>query len=364
MKTKSLLVSCLLLGVSSAYAAAGSSKVGDGGNTSNTENQKIYSKNPEANALYIQGLEYLNKSDARDGGSLPDAEKAYELFQQAARKDPKFALAYLGQSNALDNFSFSVPGSMPAGSVYRRQEAAALRAAQLDDSLADAHEQLAEIYDNNEYEWRKAEKELKRVIELTSNDVMAYTHYGLFLAKMGRFKEAEAQIELARTIDDKSAAPNSAMLRIFYWEHKYDAAAAQGLEALKKREHRPDHYFLAFVYIHQGQFEKGIEEMKLASFGDADSLAGLAYAYAMAGDKIQFANTLEQFQHHPAHAYTSYGLAEVYAAVGDKGRAINLIEQDYRRRSSRLDTLKVDPAMDPLRQEAQFKQLMHKMHFE
>ena len=206
---------------------------------------------------------------------------------------------------------------------------------------------------------------MKRVIELTPNAAVGHVYYGLFLGTMGRFEEAEAEIRLAQTLEEKSASPNRAMMQILYWEHKDDAAVAQGLQAAHKDKALPTHFFLGFVYIHQGQFEKGIEELKLATAGgDAGSLAGLAYAYAMAGDKTGLEETLERFQHHPARDHVPYRLAAVYVALGDKDRAINLIEKDYRQRSSWLNRLKVDPVMDPLRQDPRFKELMRKMNFE
>jgi tetratricopeptide (TPR) repeat protein len=366
MKLRSLLPFCLLLCFDLSYPASGpSSFARDDNSPPKPSAPPVYSRNPEANALYIQGLEYLNKGKPWAGGSLENARKALKLFQQAAQKDPQFALAYIGQADALDATSFTVAGSAPPGKVYRQQEAVALKAAQLDDSLPQAHLTLAGIYYDNEYDWPKAERELQRVIELTPNAMGVHLRYALFLGTMGRFAEAEAQVKLAQTIDPKSAAPNRAMLQILYWQHKDDAAVAQGLEALSKDQALATHFFLSFVYIHQGQFEKGIEEMKSATAaGDAGSLAALAYAYAMAKNKTELEKTLERFKNHPAHDHVAYRLAAVYVALGDKDRALSLIEKDYRQRSNWMNRLKVDPVMDPLRQEPRFRQLMHKMGFE
>jgi tetratricopeptide (TPR) repeat protein len=365
VKIRSLLLFYLVFGLAySAFASSGFF-IEDGSDPAKGADQVVYSKNPEANAFYIQGLDYLNKGRAWLGGSVDNAKTALKLFRQASKKDPQFALAYLGQADALDAASFSAPGSLEPGKVYREQEAAALKAIALDDSLTGAHSTLAAIYHDNEYDWPKAEREMKRVIELTPNAAVGHIYYGLFLGTMGRFEEAEAQIRLAQTLDEKSASPNRAMMQVLYWEHKDDAAVAQGLEAVRKSKALNTHFFLGLVYIHQGNFEKGIEELKLASEGgDAGSLAGLAYAYAMAGDKTKLKDTLERFQHHPARDHVPYRLAAVYVALGDKDRAISLIEKDYRQRSNWLNRLKVDPVMDPLRQEPRFKQLMRKMNFE
>jgi tetratricopeptide (TPR) repeat protein len=366
VKSGTLLTFVLLLYVNSAYSAPRPSGLfgGDGSGPSKEGEQKIYSKNSQANALYIQGLDYLSKGDPRVGGSIENAHRALELFREAAAKDPQFALAYIGQADALNWFAFNVAGGVSPVEVYRQQETAALKAAELDDNLVQAHLHLAEIYYDNVYDWAKTEKELKRVIELSPNAVIPICRYGRFLGTMGKFEEAETQVKLAQTIDEKSAVPNRALLRILYWEHKDAAALSQGLEALKKEDDRPTHYFMGFVYLHQGQFQKGIEELKLGSFGDADSLTALAYAYAKAGDKAELEKTLQEYEHHPARDLAFYGLAQVYVALGDKDRAISLIENDYERHSSRLNWLKVDPTLDPLRGEPRLKELMRKMNFE
>jgi tetratricopeptide (TPR) repeat protein len=366
LKSGRVLFFCLFLAFSSISSLPESSGllVRNESNPSKETEQRVYSKNAEANDLYIQGLEYLSKGKPWAGGSVENAKKALKLFRQATQKDPKFARAYIGQADALDAASFSVPGSMAPVKVYREQKALALKAIALDDSWPPAHSMLAEIYYDNEYDWPNADKELRRVIELNPNSASAHTTYARFLGRMGRFEEAEAQAKLAETLDEKSATPHRVMSEILYWQHKDDAALEQGLQALNKDKAPPTHFLLGFVYIHQGQFQKGIEEEKLATaLGDAGTLGGLVYAYAMAGNKAEIQSTLERFNRHPAHDHVFYRLAAVYVALGDKDRAISLIEKDYRQHSNWLTYLKVDPVMDPLRQEPRFKQLMHKLNF-
>jgi tetratricopeptide (TPR) repeat protein len=366
MKTIPLLLFCLLLGFGSAYSAPQSSGVSAAhasNNPSKQVDQKVYSKNPEANALYIQGLEYLSKGDPRDGAAIENAHKALKLFRQATEKDPHFALAYLGQADALSGFAFNVAGGVSPIKVYRQQEAAALKAVAIDDSLVDAHLNLAEVYYDNVYDWPKTEQELKRVIQLSPNNVLAICRYARFLGTMGKFEEAEAQVKLAQTIDEKSPVPTRALMRILYWERKDDAAIAQALEALKREEDRPTRYFLGFMYLDKGEFDKGVEEIKLGSFGDADSLSALAYAYAVAGNKTELNRTLEELKHHPGRDLAFYGTAQVYVAMGDKDRALSLLEKDYERRSWRMNWLKIDPTLDPIREEPRFKALMRKMNF-
>lgn len=365
------MVFCLLLAFTAMYSApkswdlfAQSGSVVNsaaGINAPTLAEAKVYSRIPEANWLYIQGLEYLKKGDSRGPGSILDTKKALQLFRQAAKKDPQFALAHLGQANAIDILARTVPGGMPAIRIYRQQEAAALKAVALDDSLPQAHDVLGLIYYENVYDWPKAEKEMRRTIELAPNVSAFHTRLSFFLGSMGRFEEAKAEVKLAQTLDEKDAATNRAMSRILFWQHQDDAALAEALEGLRKDDNLRTHFFLAYVYIHQGQFEKGINEMKLASFGDADSLAGLAYAYAMAGDRTHLADTLQRLKQHPAHSY--YGMAQVYTAMDDRDRAISFLKKAYQERSNRMNYLKVDPAFDPLRQDPRFKELVRTMNF-
>lgn len=367
MKVRLVLLFCLSLGFASAYATPESSGffTASEGVLQKEADAEVYSKNPEANALYIQAQEYLSKGDPRAGGSLANARKALELFSQATQKDPKFALGYIGQADSLDLLSVHEADSLPPSEVYPRQEAAALKAAQIDDTLVQAHVHLAEVYYENAYDWPKAEKELMRVMALSPNNIVAICRYARFLATMGKFQEAEAQVKLAQSIDEKSAVPNRALMLILYWQHKDDAAIAQAMEALKKQEeNRVPHFFLGFIYIQQGKFDKGIEEFKLGSFGDAESLAALAYGYAMAGKKKELNDTLEELKRFPGRNQPFYALGQVYVALGDKDRAIQLIAKDYDVHSNHMDWLKVDPTLDPLRQDPRFKQLMRKMNFE
>jgi tetratricopeptide (TPR) repeat protein len=367
MKARFVLLFCLSLGFTSAYSTPESSGLfaGNDGVAPKEADAKVYSKNPEANALYIRGVEYLKNGDSRAGGSMANAHKALGFFRQATKMDPQFALAYIGQADALNWFALNVPGAVSPVKVYRQQEAAALKAVAIDDTLVEAHIHLAAVYYDNAYDWPKTEKELKRVLELSPNNIGAICRYARLFGIQGKFEEAEALVKKAQAIDENSPVPNRALLRILYWQHKDEAAYEQAMEALRKdKDDRPTHYFLSFIYYHQGKYDQGIEESKLGSFGDADSLAGLAYGYAMAGHKKELKETLEKFKQHSGHNLAHYGLAQVYVALGDKDRAIKLIADDYNRRSSRMNWLKVDPTLDPLRQDPRFKQLMHKMNLE
>ena len=326
----------------------------------------VYSQVPQANALYIKGLEYLGKSNPRNGGSLVNAREAVRLFSQAVKKDPKFTLAYLGLADAWDSFGISVPGSVSGVKPYRRGLAAALMAERLDDNLPRVHSTLASLYFNNAYDWESAEREYKRVISMT-NSMVSHSQYAIFLATQGRFDDAIAEVKLAEKIDSSSPDTNLDMLQIYYWRHQDDQALEQGREMLRKNPPQAflAHFYMGFAYVHKGEFENAIQEFKQSTvLGDAGSLSSLGYAYAMSGNKAETQNVLLRLKHHFGAKYVPYRVAAIYLALGDKDRAIKLIEQDYRQRSNWLNRLNVDPVMDPLRDDPRFRDLMDKMNFQ
>jgi len=364
MRSVSML-SCLLLVIAATPLTRSQSSPAQNPNDAKTA-PVVYSQVPEANALYIKGLEYLSKSNPRDGGSLVNARQAVRLFSQAVKKDPKFALAYLGLADAWGSFGLSVPGSMTGDKVYPHLLAAALMAEKLDDNLPRVHSTLASLHFSNEYDWESAEREYKRVISMT-NSLASHTSYAIFLAPQGRFEEAIAEVKLAEKIDPSSPTTNLDMLQIYYWRHQDDQALEQGHEMLRKDPPHAylAHFFMGFAYVHKAEFENAIQEFKQSTvLGDAGSLSALGYGYAMSGNKAETQNILLRLKHHSGAKNVPYRVAAIYLALGDKDRAIKLIEKDYRQRSNWLNRLNVDPVMDPLRDDPRFKNLMRKMNFQ
>jgi Tfp pilus assembly protein PilF len=325
----------------------------------------VYSQNREANALYVEGQQYLSQSNTRRGGNLANAREAVKRFEQAVKEDPQFTLAYIGVAEAWGRFGFSVPGALPPTETYPHEEAAALKAAQLEPTLPRAHSLLASIYFNNEYDWTAAEREYKRVIELTDS-APAHSSYGTFLATQGRFDAAIAEVKRSAELDPSLPASNISMMQIYYWLHQDDRAIEEGTEALRKDASLIEvHFIMGLAYVHKGQVDAAVGEFKSATaWGDAGSLAGLGYAYAMAGNKVETKAVLDQLKQHPSAKQVPYRIAAIYVALGDKARAIRLIEEDYRNHSNWLNRVRVDPVMDPLRNEPRFKALLQKMKFQ
>lgn len=139
----------------------------------------------------------------------------------------------------------------------------------------------------------------KRVISMT-NSMASHSQYAIFLATQGRFEEAIAEVKLAEKIDLSGPATNLDMVQIYYWRHQDDQALEQGREMLRKDPPQAfiAHFFMGFPYIHKGEFENAIQEFKQSTvIGDAGSLSGLGYAYAMSGNNAETQNVLLRLKH-------------------------------------------------------------------
>ena len=167
---------------------------------------------PEAYTLYLKGRYFWNKR------SEEGMRKAIAYFQQAIDRDPGYALAYAGLADAYnlgDDW-----GSTPPSESFPRAKAAALRALDLDDSLAEAHTSLAFVKANYDWDFPGAEKEFQRAIALNPNYATAHQWYAMYLSPMRRFAEAEREIRVAQDLDPLSLIISLGVGEIFEWERK------------------------------------------------------------------------------------------------------------------------------------------------
>jgi len=330
----------------------------------------VYSQNPDANELFLKAREYLRKGDPRMGGSLADTREAIRLFEQAVEKDPKFALAYAEISRAWMQLAYSVPGGVTNKEALPHAKAAALKAVTLDENLPAAHLALASVHFDFEYDWGKAQREYELVLRLSPKDAAARSSYATYLGAMGRFAEARAEAERAEA-SKPSAATEYTLARIYYWLRRYDEAAEYCRSSLKKEETGVAHFLLGFVYVAQNKAKEATPELKRAVSmlsNNGGALAALAYAYAMGGKKDEALRIVDELRtkqnrNRAEFVIVPYRLAAVYVSLGDKDRAIEWLRKDYERRGRWMNNLKVDPAMDSLRSDPRFQELMRKMNF-
>lgn len=307
--------------------------------------------NTEAYQLYLTGRYHLNR--LTDDG----IRKSLDYFQQAVEKDPNFAMAYAGIADAYNALAgFNV---LPPNDVYPKARAAADRALKLDDLLAQAHAALAMVKVAYDWDWSGAEREFKRAIEINPRDSEAHFQYSYYLAFMGRFDEAVAEISRAQELDPISLVKITGLGQVLFMARRYDEAIGQCQTALKMNPNLGfAHWLLGLAYMQKGMYEPAIVSLQksIPLSGDSpDEPASLACAYALSGKVSEARKILEKLEQQAKRKYVApSGIAEIYGALGEKDQAFALLDKAYDERDNMMVLLKVEPTFDPLRPDPRF----------
>ena len=322
---------------------------------------KHYTENNEAYQLYLRGRFHWNK---RTGEAI---KKSIGYFNQAIEKDPSFALAYAGLAD-----SYVVPANrLPPKEAMPKAKAAAMRALELDESLAEAHTSLARVLAVYDWDWAGAEKEFKRAIELNPRYAVAHQWYGGYFEATGRHAEAIAQRKLAQELDPLSPILNFELGLAFYFARNYDQSIEQFQKTLELDPNFPGVLtFLPAAYEQKGMYDEATG-LKNSILLRADSerttstsiaMAGLGHVYAVSGKTAEAQAVLSQLKHRSAQEYVSaYSIAMVYAGLGEKDQALAWLEKAHEERAFQLQDLAVEPRWDDLRSEARFADLVRRV---
>lgn len=317
---------------------------------------KTYTDNTEAYQLYLRGRYYWNKR-TEEG-----LNRGIGYFNQAIEKDPTYALAYAGLADCyalLSEYSTNPPAE-----TREKAKAAAMRALEIDDTLAEAHTSLAAVHEYD-WNWAEAEREYRRAIEMNPNYATAHHWYGIFLGGMARYDEAMTQIKQAQELDPLSLIINTGAGRLLYNARRNDEAIAQ----LKKTlEMEPDfaeaRFQLALVYEAKRMYAEALQEFEQARrlFQDPTMIGWNGRVYALMGNREEALRIAEELKQMSNARYVSpYMMAIIYTALGDKERAYEWLDRVYQERSYYVIWLKVDPVFDSLRAEPRFIDFMRKV---
>jgi TolB-like protein/Tfp pilus assembly protein PilF len=307
--------------------------------------------NPEAREAYLKGRYYWNKR-TEEG-----LKRGLTYFQQAIEMDTTYAPAYAA---VADSYSALASNQfLPPEAGYPKERVAALRALEIDDTLAEAHTSLAAVIHLYDWDWSGAEKEYKRALALDPGYATAHHWYALFLSWLGRHDEAIREIEQARRLDPLSPKISANAGVVFYYARRYD----QAISALRKAlDLFPDdvnsHLQLGTIYLQKGLYEQAVVEFSTAT--DAHEL--LACAHAMAGRRDEALAALDELKEQSRRRYTSPGdFAVVYAALGEREQAFLWLEKAFDERDGWMLYLKVAPLFDPLRTDPRFQDLVRRV---
>jgi tetratricopeptide (TPR) repeat protein len=313
----------------------------------------------EAYDLYLKGRYFWNKRTSSG------FKQAAEYFQQAITKDPNYAGAYAGLADTYGLMSTWY--SAPPGEFMPKARTAALRALELDETLAEAHASLALIAENYDYDWQTAEKEFRRAIQLNPEYATAHQWYAEYLAWRGRFDEALSESERARQLDPMSLIIATDRESILYYSRQYDRAIAQGRLVLTMDPgYVHARVFIFQSYAQQGKYAEALDEIE-RGHNPEDSpwtWAMRAYVYGRWGREAQHRHALAEVErlarHSPPVASTPTAL-QAYVTTAHKDKVMNLLQRAYAEHSPALTALKVDPSYDWLRGDPRFQDLLHRV---
>jgi tetratricopeptide (TPR) repeat protein len=278
---------------------------------------------------------------------------AAKYFQQAIDRDPGFALAYAGLA---DTFMLTGSGAAIASQARPDAKAAALKAVELDPSLAEAHTSLAGYYHRQEGRFDDAEREFRRALELNQGYPTAHQWYAILLSERGQHADALRHSQRSVTLDPLSGVMHQTLALVHYYARRFEDAAAAAERALALNAGLALAQSLrARALLAQGQTAEAIKASEHATGGDLLSVLG--QAYLRAGDRARAEAVHQRLL--AARPLPAGALAMWYVAAGDHAEALTMMERALAG-GSRLAALNVDPAFDPLRSDARFAEVARK----
>jgi TolB-like protein/DNA-binding winged helix-turn-helix (wHTH) protein/Tfp pilus assembly protein PilF len=313
-------------------------------------------KSYEAYDLYLKGRYFWNKRTTQG------LRQAIAYFQAATAKDPSFARAYAGLAD-----SYALLGgyeSSPQTESMPKARAAALKALELDEGLAEAHTSLALITENYEFDWVTAEKEYRRAIQLNPNYATAHHWYAEYLALLGRFNEALAESERARELDPLSLIISADKGVIFYYARRYDEAIAQFQSVREMDPGFPRTGMIVAAYVEKRQYSEALAELDKWDHGANNDWmwAWRALIYARTGEHSRAKVALEKLQESYRRGPASPDpMLWAYVGLHDREDSFIWLEKAFQDHSNALTALKVNPGYDWLRDDPRFQTLMRRV---
>ncbi|MGA2867455.1 MAG: adenylate/guanylate cyclase domain-containing protein [Verrucomicrobiota bacterium] len=313
-------------------------------------------ENVEAYKLYLLGRYHYGKYSA-DGWN-----KALDYFNQAIEKDPNYALAYAGKADA---YNYLASTGLPAREALANGKTAAQKALEIDDTLAEAHVAMGSVRFYG-WDWKEAEKEFQRAIQLNPNLALARDGYADLLATQERFNEGIREQQRAIELDPLSSFMNVDLGWDFFSARQYERAIEQTRKTLELDQNFAEgHRLLGWCFIMKGQTNEALAEMlKVKSLDDMPwNTAGLACAYAISGKTNEAFRIMQEWDTapQPRHVAPS-SRALVYLGLGDTNSALTWLEQAYEAGDTWCPWFNIDPALDSVRSHPRFQAILKKMN--
>ena len=328
---------------------------------SGEENKRVtrrYTENVEAYQLYLTGRYHWNKL------TPPEITKSIEFFKKAIELDPTYALAYFGLADAYR--SLAPTSEVPSKETLPQAQAAAIKALELDETLAEPHATLAFIHTWYDWDWASAEREAKRAIELNPNWSFGHIAYAQMLSVTGRSQEAIAEGARAVELDPLSLIINALNGYHLHLARRDDEAIARLKKTLELDSNFwIAHQFLGMAYIEKKMYPEAISEFSQAvklSGGNSEPQALNGYASVLSGDAAKGRAVLKELKSLESQRYVPpSNIALLSYVLGEKDEAFRWLEKAYQDRDIRLCRIKVDSKWDSMRSEPRFIEILKRL---
>jgi DNA-binding winged helix-turn-helix (wHTH) protein/TolB-like protein/Flp pilus assembly protein TadD len=315
-------------------------------------------QSPDAWQAYLQGRAWWATR------TVDDIEHSIQAFESAIRSDPGYALAYAGLAQSLiiqGDYQYRWPRD-----VYPKAKEAAVRAIELDGSLADAHGALAEIAWEFDWDWSTAEREFARALELNPNDATLHQWRAEFLTAMGRTEESLAAMDRALALDRLAFAPNSEKATLLFYAHRFAESIAQsertmsltGNIAIPVLHASASYHALGREAESRAELEKG---RKLV--GDIPIVTAMTALHdAIDGKSDRALGLIHGLERQRERNFVDpIFIAGAYLAVGDTGRAMQWVQQAVVDRTVYAAFLAVDPTFDKVHRDPRFVETLRQV---
>jgi serine/threonine-protein kinase len=319
-----------------------------------------YTQDDEAYRLYLKGRYFWNLR------TKDDLQKSIGYFRQAIERDPAYALAYSGLADAYATVGLFYYQFAPPRETFAPAREAALKSIELDPSLGEAHNSLANVQLYYDWDWASAEREFRRALELNPADTNSRHLYSHYLLALGRFDESLTEAQRAVEQDPISPMMSTHLAEHYHLARQDGLAVAQLKRALELSPRFPTaHVLLGEAYEAQHlcpEAEQEFRSVEDAFAGTSRVRAAVARVHALAGRRAEALRELQELaEDRPGRYVAPHDLAWGYAALGDRDRAMRWLEKAYSERSSALTYLKIEPLFDPLRGDPRFADVVRRV---
>jgi tetratricopeptide (TPR) repeat protein len=324
-------------------------------------NRKTYTTDVNAYQSYMKGNLHARRL------IRSEVVKGISYYEQAIADDPNYALAYVELANAYR--AMVLTNDAKPAETMPKAKAAAIRAVELDDMLAEAWTALGICDFFYDWDWLAAETHFTKALQLDPHSGPAHGFYAHLLSNMGRHDHAVAEIKRARELDPLRLVINAMEGQILFFAGRADEAAKVLCATI---DMDPSfwlaHLFMTRIYLDKKMFPQALKsaaKAKQITGGNAEATGTLGYTAAKFGQRKQAYRALEELEAAAGRGFVpAYAFAQIHLALGDRVRAMDLLEQAFEQREPLMVFIKVEPKWDALRSQPRFLQLMKRMKFD